>query len=732
MADSQTRPTNVTPVWTGRDRARAWWAAGGSAPAWTADLWEAAGKAILAVAGLLWAALGASFLGREDWDWIEALPLYRIGSTTAIVATVVVGGGLLWLYRAARAAQLREALAGLLTYPRGDGRLPTALSVRPKDVLDAIRLVEPWPEFEPRTVRRHYATEGAARDALEALGEAVRTGNRMAIVSGPSLMGKSRVALEVARRMPAETLVLRLDAAKLSGEQGEALAALGGRRVLWILDNLNYFSEQAGHLLKLLRDAERATDGRSAAIATCTTSHLAQLGADANPVLYEVFKGMAHFELVRLNADAVARLAERTGKAVPGDAAGSPGLLLLSFEERQRDRASFDGPTRDVYDAGVAMSVAGVQPIRVPVVRGVVEDLLGRPLDEGQVRDILRDLKERQFLRRADPVEAEDALVDALGLRAAAVAREPGLVDALANRRRVEEVHDIALAHGHAGDYECALAGFERAIACAPEAPDVVTEAVVAGAFYHRGVALGKLERPAEAIPFYKEVVSRFGSREELALLERVASALVNQGVDTAEVYGAAAALPIYAEVVSRFGDREEPALLKWVAMALFNQGIATAEVEGPAAAIPVYAEVVSRFGDREEPALLEWVAMALGSQGVATAEAEGPASAIPIFAEVVSRFGDREEPALLEQVARALAGKALTAKMVEGPAAGIAQIDALLDRFGNREEPKIREVVELARTFRAQLTDELDSPDSPPSTQTAPKETPPQDMPSS
>ncbi|HEX9732192.1 MAG TPA: AAA family ATPase, partial [Thermoanaerobaculia bacterium] len=105
-------------------------------------------------------------------------------------------------------------------------------------------------------------------------------------------------------------------------------------------------------------------------------------------------------------------------------------------------------------------------------------------------------------------------------------------------------------------------------------------------------------------------------SGHDSATAEPVAKALFNRGVSLGALDRSAEALAVYDEVVSRYGQRQEPALAEQVATALFNKGFCLGALDRSAEELAVYDEVVSRYGQRQEPAIAEQVASALGGKG--------------------------------------------------------------------------------------------------------------------
>jgi hypothetical protein len=76
----------------------------------------------------------------------------------------------------------------------------------------------------------------------------------------------------------------------------------------------------------------------------------------------------------------------------------------------------------------------------------------------------------------------------------------------------------------------------------------LVNKAVTVGTF---------LDYPAQ-IAICDEVISRFGDRTELRIVEQVARAMGIKAVTLGECGDASAEIIVYDELVSRFGDRPE------------------------------------------------------------------------------------------------------------------------------------------------------------------------------
>jgi tetratricopeptide (TPR) repeat protein len=80
----------------------------------------------------------------------------------------------------------------------------------------------------------------------------------------------------------------------------------------------------------------------------------------------------------------------------------------------------------------------------------------------------------------------------------------------------------------------------------------------VAKALFSKGVTLGALDRGAEAIAVYDDLLARFGTATELPLREQVANALYNKGVTLGALGRSAEEIAVYDDLLARFGTATE------------------------------------------------------------------------------------------------------------------------------------------------------------------------------
>ena len=217
-----------------------------------------------------------------------------------------------------------------------------------------------------------------------------------------------------------------------------------------------------------------------------------------------------------------------------------------------------------------------------------------------------------------------------------------------------------ALAHERLGDFEAAIAAYDKVVEwCgALDTPEV--QVLVATALVNKGVARGHLGDFEAAIAAYDKVVEWCGALDTPEVQVLVAGALVNKGVARGHLGDFGAALAACEEVVERFGTSEAPEMRVLVARAWGNKWIARKHLGDFEAVLAVCEEVIARFGTSEVPAIQVVVASAVADKGVARGELGDPEAALAACEEVIARFGASEVPEIQVSVARALVNKGL------------------------------------------------------------------------
>jgi TolA-binding protein/energy-coupling factor transporter ATP-binding protein EcfA2 len=220
------------------------------------------------------------------------------------------------------------------------------------------------------------------------------------------------------------------------------------------------------------------------------------------------------------------------------------------------------------------------------------------------------------------------------------------------------------------------------ALQAATESPSAEIAAI---AKFNVGVTLGRLQRLADAIAVYDEVIEEHG--DDTALLEQVARAMVNKGSAMVQLRQHLEAIAVYREVQQRFGDAAEIGLREQAAAAFVNQGVALTEIGDLDRAIATFDLVQQRFGDAPEEGLREQVAAALMNKGMTLAKTDRPDAAIAVYDEVSNRYGRAPEATLQRLVAEALSNSGAALAALGRQEEAITTYGEVVDRYAKAED---------------------------------------------
>jgi non-ribosomal peptide synthetase-like protein len=296
------------------------------------------------------------------------------------------------------------------------------------------------------------------REVDELLDQALQQ-RRLALVVGPSKAGKSRSAIEAARRrLPAAPLVAPTDGAGALAELvGDAPAGADpGPRVLWLDDLDRYLGDASGFDLELLRWLRRP-DGRTVILATIDQTRrdlLRGTRGEIGSVARRILELATEIQLpTRLSAAERAE-AERLYPETDLDRGIGESLAAVPALELRYRLGQVVAPV------GLAMVQAAVDWRRAGMLR---------PLAERELRQLCRHYLEAL---RVDPPAGGRGYADGLAWACQPVAPEIALLRRAGRRRSdlfVASDHIVALADQRAGDgeREVAAAAWDLAVAAA-------------------------------------------------------------------------------------------------------------------------------------------------------------------------------------------------------------------------------------------------------------------------
>ncbi len=201
-------------------------------------------------------------------------------------------------------------------------------------------------------------------------------------------------------------------------------------------------------------------------------------------------------------------------------------------------------------------------------------------------------------------------------------------------------------------NFQSALTAFDQAIKLADSKTKADPEQV-SQYLFAKGVTLGQLDKPLDAIAVYDELDRRFGADTTPAVREQVAKGLVSKGVRFGQLDKLLDAIAVCDELDRRFSADTTPAVREQVAKGLFSKGATLGKLDKPLDAIAVYDELDRRFGADTTPAVRNQVAMGLVNKGFTLGHLDKPLDAIAFYDELDRRFGADTTPAVRELVAR-------------------------------------------------------------------------------
>ena len=134
----------------------------------------------------------------------------------------------------------------------------------------------------------------------------------------------------------------------------------------------------------------------------------------------------------------------------------------------------------------------------------------------------------------------------------------------------------------------------------------------MARALVNKANALGGVNKTAQALLIYDDVVTRLGTSAEPAQRYQVARALYNKGVTYEAVNDANGSLAVYASLAERFGDAQEENLRGLVAWALYNQAVGNGELGRTEIEEKLYNQIATQFDADATAECSEVVVLAL------------------------------------------------------------------------------------------------------------------------
>lgn len=556
------------------------------------------------------------------------------------------------------------------------------------------------PEYVPRDA------DAELRAAVEAA--FAGTGKWLVVVMGPSKVGKSRAAFEAVRHCAPGSrtrLVAPVDAGAVSALT-TASDDRGPHDVLW-LDDLEPFLNDGLTLAAL--EAWRDRNDGGIVVATYGGKGSERLGDRAigglGSIASQVLGSAEEIPLEATTADEIRAVRVPPGLAASLARHGLAAYLVAAPELDRKLVTRRHAPGDVECPEGAAAVYAAVDWARcgrtdaisartlrtlwqhyLPPHTEPSEDAFERALDWA-CRPVSGSVS---LLQRGEGYAAFDYVVRSVRDRPAS-GSPPGPVWEAA----IETAHDAqATSVAHAAYLHREL---ERSMVALTRARRSSTGDVAAMAGYNLGVVLDDLDRVADAVLAYDEVLSRFGAQPEPALRDDIRVALLfNKGAALGKLGRSEEAVAAYDELLARYLEATDPELRAQAAKALVNKGFRLAHLGRREESIAIYDQVLERFGGADD--MNEQVARALVGKGFMLGELGRLDAEIAVYDELVARLDTATEPSVREQLATALVNKSVALEQLERPGEALAACDEVITRFGGASEPELQ--VQVAKAL--------------------------------
>ncbi|KIQ31131.1 hypothetical protein RT97_16670 [Variovorax paradoxus] len=336
---------------------------------------------------------------------------------------------------------------------------------------------------------------------------------------------------------------------------------------------------------------------------------------------------------------------------------------------------------------------------------------------------------------RDEPADAQGPMLDAL---AADFGRDP-----VADLRR--QVIDVLYSHAHelreAEAFEDAIAAYDRLLALTADESDEQVLEIVASALLNKGYLLLKLvDRPAEALAVYDEIVARFrnitseslrdtlskaaASRQTcLVTLDRLSGAdfggdfadlpvekldeirdTITRGYELGEAGKHREGIELTDRVLAEHVEASHPELRNQCSRALTNKTYMLQQLGQLERVIACADEMDARYGEELSMSIQERVALCLGYKSAALDKLGRHEQEQAVYSDIIARWGGSNVIDLRRRVARAFYCQGLTHRQLGNADAALASYAQLLGRDGDAKDAALQLWVAKAMINKASL----------------------------
>lgn len=247
-----------------------------------------------------------------------------------------------------------------------------------------------------------------------------------------------------------------------------------------------------------------------------------------------------------------------------------------------------------------------------------------------------------------------------------------------------------------------AITVYDEIILCVTADDPLELQKQVIKSFFQKGFLLQQLNQIEQAITVYDEIISRFSDSTELFFEVQVNRALIHKALALSETDSTAEVLAIFDDLVSRLGQRSELEMQQIVAEALVNKSNYLDKIGQQKQSIAGYESVVSFFADSADLKLQTLVTKSLGHMLTIFDMQEKPLAVIELCDKIHLRFARSNELIFKQLVARALEDKAMILLKFNKAKDAVKLFDEIIARFGKSGSSSLKAKVNSALTNAA------------------------------
>jgi tetratricopeptide (TPR) repeat protein len=239
-----------------------------------------------------------------------------------------------------------------------------------------------------------------------------------------------------------------------------------------------------------------------------------------------------------------------------------------------------------------------------------------------------------------------------------------------------------------------AITAYDELVKRYDESPQPAEQEYVAWGIFNKGVAFGTLGESEAALAAYDEDWKRFGESGDAKLKEPLGRALLNKAGLLGIAKAHEAALALYEQTIERESGASESALLEQVAHAQFGKGYSLESLGRSEEAIAEYDKLASQYAGSTDLIFQRWAARALFNKAGVLKQLGKIQETVNICDEMIQRYGEVTDSQVQVLVAKSLFNKGNNLGILERHSEALQVYEDVVRRYQNSTDPELQEQV--------------------------------------